>query len=89
MRSLQRQRPQWFPAAMSKPRAVESGENPNPPVVRQPNLPARASIRIGWRSARFQADAKITPLGLLAIGGMVGAILLAAAPIISAAQKRR
>ena len=53
------------------------------------NRPARATIRLGWRSTRFEADAEITPLGLLAIGGMVGAILLAVAPIVTAAGRAR
>ncbi|MDB5612643.1 MAG: hypothetical protein JWQ22_296 [Devosia sp.] len=53
------------------------------------NRPARASVRFTWRSAHFQADAEITPVGLLAIGGMVGAILLAVAPIVAAARVKR
>lgn len=54
-----------------------------------PNQPARASVRLSWGSARYEADAEITPLGLLAIGGMVGAILLAVAPIVTAAGRAR
>jgi hypothetical protein len=50
------------------------------------NRPVRASIRLTWRSARFQVDAEITPVGLLAIGGMVGAILLTVMPVGGAAR---
>lgn len=53
------------------------------------NRPAKASIRFAFRRARMRADAEITPLGLLAIGGMVGAILLAVPPIITAAGRTR
>ena len=53
------------------------------------NRPARATIRLGWRTTRFEAEAEITPLGLLAIGGMVGAILLAVAPIVTAVGRAR
>lgn len=51
--------------------------------------PARASVRMSLGNARFQADAEITPIGLLAIGGMVGGILLALAPVVSAATSKR
>ena len=51
------------------------------------NRPARASVRLGWGSARYEAEVEISPLGLLAIGGMVGAILLAVAPIVTAAKQ--
>jgi hypothetical protein len=37
----------------------------------------------------MEAEAQITPAGLLAIGGMVGAILLAVAPIVRAAGEAR
>ena len=38
---------------------------------------------------RFDARAQITPTGLLAIGGMVGAILLAVAPIVREGVRAR
>ncbi|HEY8575992.1 MAG TPA: hypothetical protein VIL88_06605 [Devosia sp.] len=59
------------------------------PALREANQPARASFRLAWRNSQIQANAEITPLGLLAIGGMVGAILLAVAPIVSAARSGR
>jgi hypothetical protein len=58
-------------------------------AILEANRPARASIRISVGNSRFQADAEITPLGLLAVGGMVGAILLAVAPIIREAVRSR
>jgi len=51
--------------------------------------PARARIRLVWGRATMEAEAQITPAGLLAIGGMVGAILLAVAPIVRAAGEAR
>ena len=50
---------------------------------------ARASVRLSVGTAKFQADAEITPVALLAIGGMVGAILLATAHIVTAAGNVR
>lgn len=47
---------------------------------------ARAALRIGNRSS-LDAEVSVTPLGLLAIGGLVSAILLSVPPIISAAGK--
>jgi len=46
---------------------------------------ARASIRIGERIV-LEAEARATPIGLIAIGGMVAAILLAVPPILRAAR---
>lgn len=54
-----------------------------------PLQPARARIRLVWGKASLEADAHITPTGLLAIGGMVGMILLAVAPIVRAAGEAR
>lgn len=48
------------------------------------NRPARASVRVAVGNARFQADAELTPAGLLAIGGMVALILSAVVPIVRA-----
>ena len=57
------------------------------PAFRELNRPARASLRIGVGSFRLQAEAEITPMGLLAIAGLVGTIMLAVAPIVTAAAK--
>ena len=38
-------------------------------AVAEINRPARASLRISFGNSRFQADAEISPLGLLAVGG--------------------
>ena len=65
------------------------------PAAKQPvaearlNQPARAAFRFSWGRANFKAEAQITPMGLLAIGGMVGAILLAVAPIVREGGKAR
>lgn len=49
---------------------------------------ARARMRAG---SGFDAEANVTvtPVGLLAIGGMVGAILLSTAAIVRASRRRR
>ena len=47
---------------------------------------SRAAIRIGQRAV-LEAEVVVTPLGLLAIGGLVAAILLSVAPVIRAAGK--
>lgn len=49
---------------------------------------ACASIRIGERIV-LEAEARATPIGLLAIGGMVAAILLSVPPILRAARAPR
>jgi hypothetical protein len=49
---------------------------------------ARATIRAGDRFA-MESEVRFTPLGLLAVGGMVAAILLAAAPIVHARYARK
>jgi hypothetical protein len=67
---------------------IDSATDPLP-AMREANRPARASVRISLGNSRFQADAEISPLGLLAIGGMVGAILLAVAPIVRTAVRSR
>jgi hypothetical protein len=59
------------------------------PALREANRPARVSVRISFGNSRFQADAEISPLGLLAVGGMVGAILLAVTPIVRGAVRYR
>ncbi len=56
------------------------------------NSRSRASVRFGWGSARFEADVDVTPTTMLAVGGMVGMILLAVVPIVQAggrAARRR
>ena len=53
------------------------------------NAPARARLRWAWGRASMEVDADITPTGLLAIGGMVGLILLAVVPVVSAGGKAK
>ena len=48
---------------------------------------ARAVIRIGDRIV-MESEVRVTPLGLLAIGGLVAAILLSVPPIIRASTRR-
>ncbi|MET0308843.1 MAG: hypothetical protein ABW023_09070 [Sphingomonas sp.] len=55
-------------------------EPPHPLLAPQT---ARASIRFGERFA-MEAEARATPLGLLAIGGLVAVILLSVPPIVRA-----
>ena len=47
---------------------------------------ARASARAG----RFEAEASLTmtPVGLLAVGGLVAAVLLSVVPIVRASRRR-
>lgn len=44
---------------------------------------ARATIRFGDRFV-MESETRFTPLGLLAVGGLVAAILVATAPIVRA-----
>lgn len=60
-------------------------ETPNPLVAPQA---ARAAIRFGDRFV-MEAEARATPLGLLAVGGLVAAILLAIPPIVRAKRAAR
>lgn len=46
---------------------------------------ARATLRAGERFV-MEAEVRATPLGLLAVGGLVAAILLSVPPIVRAAQ---
>jgi hypothetical protein len=48
---------------------------------------ARASIRFGSRVG-LEAEVQVSPLGLLAMSGLVAAILLSIPPIIRAARER-
>ncbi|MDO6416606.1 hypothetical protein Q4F19_19640 [Sphingomonas sp. BIUV-7] len=57
-------------------------ETPHPLAAPQT---ARATIR--WGNVTMEAEAHATPLGFLAVGGLVAAILLAIPPIVRA--KRR
>jgi|GEM_PF-1535325 hypothetical protein len=59
------------------------------PATTSPHALARARTRIVWGGASFEAEAQITPTGLLAVGAMVGVILLAVAPIVRAAGRAR
>ena len=49
---------------------------------------ARAKMR-GGSGFEAEASVTVTPVGLLAIGGMVGAILVSSAAIVRAARRRR
>lgn len=44
---------------------------------------ARATIRLGERFV-MESEVRVTPLGLVAIGGLVAAILLSVPPIVRA-----
>jgi hypothetical protein len=59
-------------------------DTPNPLLAPQA---ARAAIRVGDRFV-IEAEARATPLGLLAVGGLVAAILLAIPPIVRAKRGR-
>ncbi|WP_380872246.1 hypothetical protein ACFB49_31890 [Sphingomonas sp. DBB INV C78] len=48
----------------------------------------RATLRIGDKFL-MEAETRTTPLGLLAIGGLVAAILLSVPPIVRAKRARR
>ena len=52
------------------------------------SVPQRAhlSLRIG-RRFRFKADARMTPAGLVAVGGLVSSILLSTAVLVTAATR--
>jgi hypothetical protein len=56
-----------------------------PPLPAPP--PARQSARFAFRAGRvkMRASVEVTPLGMLAIGGLVSAILLSSAVIVKAA----
>lgn len=47
---------------------------------------ARATLRAGERFV-MEAEVRATPLGLLAVGGLVAAILLSVPPIVRAAAR--
>ena len=49
---------------------------------------ARATLRVGDRFV-MEAETRTTPLGLLAIGGLVAAILLSVPPIVRAKRAGR
>ncbi len=65
-------------AIRSKPMA---GKPPAPPAPQR----ARVALRIG-RGFDAQAEAAMTPGGLLAIGGLVAMILLSTAVVVRAAR---
>ncbi|RYG97003.1 MAG: hypothetical protein EON58_10800 [Alphaproteobacteria bacterium] len=48
-----------------------------------------AKVRMGWGKAQLEAQVETTPATLIAIGGMVGIILLTVVPIVSAAGRAR
>lgn len=59
----------------------------SPPALSAPQT-AQIDVRAG-KSVRLDTDLRITPLGLLAIGGLVAAILWSVPPIIRAAAAAR
>jgi hypothetical protein len=73
------------PMAKTKlPATLPSTEPPQPAALSTPQL-TRAAVRFGDRFA-MEAETRMTPLGLLSIGGMVAAILLSSAVIVRAAR---
>ena len=46
-----------------------------------------AEVDVGLGGFRFQARAQMSPAGLLAVGGLVGAILLSTAVVVRAARR--
>ena len=61
----------------------------NAPERPRSDQPAHSRVRMVWGKASFEAEANITPLALLAVGGMVGMILLALAPVVRATDRPR
>jgi hypothetical protein len=59
------------------------------PAKAVPDQPAYSRVRFAWGKASFEAEAQIGPKGLLAVGGMVGAILLASAAIVRENRRPR
>ena len=66
-----------------------SSDGEERPQAAAPTGRTRAAVRFAWGRARFEADVDVTPATLVAVGGMVGLILLGVAPIITAAGKAR
>ena len=60
---------------------------PEPPHPLAEPQTARATIR--WGGFVMEAEARATPLGFLAVGGLVAAILLAIPPIVRAKRTRK
>ncbi|MBP2161089.1 MULTISPECIES: hypothetical protein [Asticcacaulis] len=48
-----------------------------------------ARLALQTRNASIRMSARITPAGLLAVGGLVGMILLATAVLVRASRARR
>lgn len=67
-------------AKTNLPATLSSAEPVQPSALSTPQV-SRASIRFGDRFA-MEAETRVTPLGLLSIGGMVAAILLSTAAIV-------
>ncbi|WP_448662660.1 hypothetical protein ACG3SL_18695 [Sphingomonas sp. CJ20] len=60
--------------------------DPEPHPLATPQA-ARAAIRFGERVV-MEAEVRVTPLGLLALGGLAAAVLLSVPPIVRAARTR-
>ena len=69
----------WVPAAGSM-------TEPEPHPLSAPQT-ARYAVRAGDKFS-IESEVRVTPLGLLAVGGLVAAILLAAAPLARAKTRR-
>ena len=65
-----------------------SSDYPAGNAVAESTRYSRASVRMAVGQARFEADVEITPTALLAIGGMVAAILVGVVPIVVAATRK-
>ncbi|NIJ19471.1 hypothetical protein FHS95_001140 [Sphingomonas naasensis] len=69
---------------MTKARDIAPSPPPEAPLAASQRAAAR--LQIGERFYAV-AEVEVTPAGLLAIGGMVGAILLGAAAVVRAARR--
>ena len=63
------------------------GPAPDPRRTRPSGPLPRTPRRCGGVS--FEADARTTPAGLLAVGALVSAIILSVAPLVWVARRRR
>ena len=59
------------------------------PAIQELNSPARTMVRVSCGALQLRVATKITPIGLLAIGGMVASILVAVTPIVTAAGRAK
>lgn len=64
---------------------MDTEPRPHPLTIPQT---ARSTMRVGDKFI-MESEVRVTPLGLLAIGGLVAAILLSAAPLVRASGGAR